>query len=213
MILSSFASYAQAAYDYAGPYLFRRLSDCVIISVRGTRDPKDFVTDARFLKTDFLGFWAHEGFVSEFNAIWNAVSRSVSPMDIVYITGHSLGGAIATLLAFAFKVRLGVESEVVTFGSPRVFDPEGVRAYNGLCPRTTRVVHRWDLVPRIPKLDYSHVNRELHLDDNGKVLLPDHHFLRRLFRILCSDLDGLSLENHKMRTYLNAVYAYEARRK
>lgn len=209
MKLSALALYAQAAYNFPEKYFVRRLSDCVIVSIRGTQSIEDFVTDARFLKTGFLDYRAHEGFVGEFNVIWPAIAPLISPLDPVYITGHSLGGALATLVAMEVKREHGNDPIVATFGSPRVFDPEGALAYNAMCPATTRVVHRWDLVPRIPKIDYQHVEGELHLDDKGRVLLDDDHWLRNLGRIIWSDASGLSLENHHMPTYLDAVFGYE----
>lgn len=211
MKLSALAMYANAAYSYAGAYHFRRLSDCVVISVRGTRDPMDFVKDLQFIKHRFLGFGAHSGFVEEFCDLWMPIHEQISISDKVYITGHSLGGAIATLLAMALKAHFQINSNVVTFGSPRVLDEAGAEEYNRLVPNTIRVVHKLDLVPRIPKLGYQHVSQELHLDDSGRKLLNHDHWLMYLLKILRSDLDGMSLENHHMRGYLRAVDRYERR--
>lgn len=211
MKLSALASYSAAAYNYQGPFFIRRLMDCVIVSIRGTRDPADFITDLQFIKCRFLGYGAHSGFVDEFCDLWGPVSSRLSIHDKVYITGHSLGGGIATLLALALKMHHNIDSTVATFGSPRVFDSAGADAYNRMCPDTIRVVHKLDLVPRIPKIDYEHVDRELHLDDDGKKLLTDGHWLRWLLKILKADVEGLSLANHHMPSYVKAVFAYEAR--
>lgn len=207
--LSALAMYANAAYNFAGPFIVRRLTDCVIVSVRGTRDPADFITDMECLKCKFLGHNAHSGFVDEFCDLWGPISNQLSRSDKVYVTGHSLGGAVATILAWALKAHHDIDSTVATFGSPRVFDSAGAEAYNQAVPNTTRVVHKLDLVPRVPKIDYQHVDKELHLDDDGVVLLSDAHWFKWLLRVFISDVDGVSLANHHMPTYLRSVFAYE----
>lgn len=211
MRLSALASYADAAYRLRDPFRLWRFTDQVVIAVRGTANLEDFLTDIQFLKCKFIGLNAHSGFVEEFCDIWGPVKSKISPADDIYITGHSLGGAVATLLAYALKLHLGINSTVTTFGSPRVFDGAGAEAYNAACPKTTRVVHNLDLVPRIPKLEFEHVEKLLHLTDDGAVALDDDHWLKRLLRIFKSDWNGLSLENHRMPAYIRAVVGYERR--
>ena len=67
-------------------------------------------------------------------------------------TGHSLGGALATLCAFDFP-----KAELVTFGAPRV----GTDTL-GLHPRqrVRRYVHCCDLVPRVPPARFAEADIE-----------------------------------------------------
>lgn len=83
----------------------------------------------------------------------------------VTITGHSAGGACATLLAF--EVARGYVSgftvaSVMTFGSPRVGNPAFASAHEATGLKSTRVTHWYDMVPHLPQevLGYYHVSTE-----------------------------------------------------
>jgi hypothetical protein len=68
--------------------------------------------------------------------------------DIYYITGHSLGGALATLYAVTLKNR-GINPKnvmVYTFGQPAVGDKDFFKAYDGKL-NIHRVRHKYDPVP------------------------------------------------------------------
>jgi hypothetical protein len=82
----------------------------------------------------------------------------------VFVTGHSLGGALATLFACelgrsAKMGRRNVTVTMVNFGSPRVGDGAFCDEYNAFVPDSVRVVNRGDLVPTLPALlGYRHVD-------------------------------------------------------
>lgn len=87
----------------------------------------------------------------------------------VFVTGHSLGGALCTLLA----ADLGASGRKCTvtaynFGSPRVGNRAFVAMYNDLVPDSIRVVNGDDLVPTLPALlGYRHVDHGVRIDSNG----------------------------------------------
>ncbi len=95
------------------------------------------------------GVMVHCGFLEVFSRckseIEAAVDESVPSTLGLYITGHSLGGALAQIAAAALN-RDNLAA-CYTFGSPRVgtagFD-EQVK-----CPHY-RVINNWDLVPGLP---------------------------------------------------------------
>jgi hypothetical protein len=70
-----------------------------------------------------------------------------------YITGHSLGGALATIAALDLSCN-GIVSKnqlhLYTFGSPRVGDVHFANAVMGAVSEHWRVVHDRDAVPHIP---------------------------------------------------------------
>ena len=82
------------------------------------------------------------------------------------LVGHSLGAALATLVAPAVKILTDNDDvRMYNYASPRVGDPAFVGAYNGLIPESYRVVNLADLVPMVPpstifKWTYEHVPEE-----------------------------------------------------
>lgn len=93
--------------------------DGQVVSVAGTKDGWDIVTDARFIPRYEDGL----GFVS--GGFWDvaqdmAVRVASQIRGPVSLTGHSAGGAIALLVgAHLVSHRIPVR-EIVTFGAPRV---------------------------------------------------------------------------------------------
>ena len=91
-----------------------------VIAFRGT-EPKQFSDIAADLKA-----WksksktegkVHDGFYDEVNKVWSKITPLLSKSKPLFITGHSLGGAMATIAAS----RLEDQTECLyTFGSPRV---------------------------------------------------------------------------------------------
>jgi hypothetical protein len=105
--------------------------------------------------------------------------RVAHPMEALYVTGHSLGGAMAMLLgimlatepAFApLAERLRV---VCTYGQPMVGGPglaAACRQHELLGQRVVRYVYRDDVVPHLPPNDsgdFEHVGQERRFDGHS----------------------------------------------
>ena len=70
----------------------------------------------------------HGGFQGEINKVWDDLNFTVATIQDrnIYITGHSLGGAMATICAKRFQEE-GLETKCLyTYGSPRVGDRKWV---------------------------------------------------------------------------------------
>ena len=88
-----------------------------------------------------------------------------------FITGHSLGGALAAVTAFWIAESRGEVDGVYTFGTPRPGISQFANDYNALLgERTYRLVHGEDLVPSVPpsELGFRHIGRYLHCGRRGK---------------------------------------------
>lgn len=188
--------------------------DEAIISIKGTDSLKDAEFDINVIKTEYRGTQVHSGFYDCFKAVWDDVRDFLKPHHTkVYITGHSLGAAIASIIAVAVT-DLGITPSIATFGSPRVGDDAWVALFNSLIKDSVRVVHEFDIVTRIPKIGFGHVNKVLHLNDKGRVMgifRSSFNFFAELCQrgeILIADLDGEALRNHKMTKYLKVVKKY-----
>lgn len=68
----------------------------------------------------------------------------------VFATGHSLGGALATLLSFELAHEHGITPIVYTYGQPRVGNYEFAKKFDQLVPQMYRVVRNRDVVAHIP---------------------------------------------------------------
>ena len=83
----------------------------------------------------------------------------------LFITGHSLGAALATINAFDVKYHNEPYQifTLITFGSPRVGNTAFVNKFSQLAIPCTRVTHYYDMVPHVPEnfLDYYHVSHEV----------------------------------------------------
>lgn len=70
------------------------------------------------------------------------------------ITGHSLGGALATLVSLEIALSpkfIGMPLQCYTFGQPRVTNPSGAKLVARMIPHYWRVVNNGDPVPKVPK--------------------------------------------------------------
>ena len=124
--------------------------------------------------------WVHHGFKVSVQAVNSAVRSFLSKYytkskSRLIVTGHSLGGAMATLGAYDLHHGVdGVKYPVtlaVTFGAPRSlsgawFDSTSNVRYD---VPTLRVTHHRDVVPQVPpkfSTLYHHVPRELYLGED-----------------------------------------------
>ena len=118
------------------------------------------------------------------------------PVTSVTICGHSLGAALATLLALDVGANTKFEKPTAyTCASPRVGDPSFVDTYNQLVSNTYRFANRLDIVPKVPSPPlYEHVLGLYDLNPMLKVKwdIPcEHHLTTYLY--LLSLLSGGTL--------------------
>ena len=91
----------------------------------------------------------------------------------LWITGHSLGGALATLAAFELAVRSDNPIRgIYTYGQPRACDHMLATRLNMVTGnRYFRFVNNNDIVTRVPprELDYSHVGSLRYIDRDSMI--------------------------------------------
>jgi hypothetical protein len=94
----------------------------------------------------------------------------------LFVTGHSLGGALATLAAYHIVMhyrcaRVPLPVYLYTLGSPRVVNKAFARHMDEkLSGRAYRCVHRLDIVPRVPvqMFNYEHIHNLIFLDADSQ---------------------------------------------
>lgn len=130
----------------------------IFIVFRGTKTPKEWVDNlnvkfAEYLIPSFGNI--HEGFLQVYKSIQKTIYQhqdDIKPKDALYITGHSLGAALATLAVPDIEINLERKIDAIyTFGSPRVGDKAFVQSYNTkFSKKTNRIVNTSDVVTSIP---------------------------------------------------------------
>jgi hypothetical protein len=147
------------------------------VTFPGTASLTDWRTDAKVRRAEWAcGGLVHRGFAGAFWSVKTEIFRALQDARRVIVTGHSLGGALATLCADAMisqgwgdKIR-----NVITFGSPRVGNGKFAQLYNvTLGARTRRVVNAGDPVPHVPWLfgRYRHVDTQVYLTPDSEVVI------------------------------------------
>jgi hypothetical protein len=148
----------------------------VVIAIRGTEGIQEWIHDAEFLMvpTPFLPGAGHtdDGFTAVYLSMTTDLGSGSTPvtkalptltfprpLTSLTICGHSLGGALATLLALDVAANTPFKNPTVyTYASPRTGGPQFAATYNQVVPNTTRIAGRLDLVPKLPLPPlYEHV--------------------------------------------------------
>ena len=137
---------------------------------RGTEPSKlnDVMADLHIIKnTAMAGGRVHGGFQKEVNDLWMDILAELEHNDQlkvrkdVYMTGHSLGAAMATISATRYK-----PAELFTFGSPRV---GGSRFVKNIKCTHYRFMNNNDIVCRIPPawLGFKHHGEMIYFNRFG----------------------------------------------
>lgn len=149
----------------------------VVVAVRGSNNVRNFITDVVFAFQDSDladGAKVHTGFAAAWDEISEGVTSAVSSALSenagyrLLISGHSLGGAVATL-AGAYLRRSGYPNDIYTFGSPRVGNDVFTDFVTDQTGAEYRVTHLDDPIPRLPPIifDYRHTSPEYWLSTGG----------------------------------------------
>ncbi|WP_259391517.1 lipase family protein [Paenibacillus sp. 1011MAR3C5] len=136
---------------------------CAILAFRGTGSAVDWVSDFIAHQTVYRPVrnagLTHKGFTDIYMSARDQVHALLGQLPYdkpLFITGHSLGGALATLAALDIATNTPFSAPMVyTFGAPRVGDPRFVQTYNYIVPVHFRFQNEFDIVPHLPPLVYQ----------------------------------------------------------
>lgn len=113
--------------------------------------------------------WVHSGFRNELDKLWEQLVEHMNTHQKkkLYVTGHSLGAAMATVATSRIEEFRDVE-QLTTFGSPRV----GTRGFvKHIKTPHKRVVNNNDIVTRVPLwlMGYKHHGDLTYINFYGNV--------------------------------------------
>lgn len=160
----------------------------------------------------------HAGFAQSYNGVRPGILKVMADISSrlnkrkragkkhhfdVYCTGHSLGGALATLCAFDLSVELGLKPQMYNFGSPRVMDHAFSKVYNISVPLSFRLVFDRDVITAVPKFLflYKHIGLEIIIDSLGNCIM-DPSWVENFFRS-----SRRSIKDHQMSSYRQGLEA------
>lgn len=193
--------------------------NAIVVAFRGTKGDswRDTVTSAvlldghiaqvqpSFIPANLRGeVRIHAGFQRSYLKLRSQVLAGLNGQKgtHLFITGHSLGGAIANLMAYDMAVnRKGdfASITIITSGAPRVGNLAFANAFQNHVPDNLRIMVNHDPVPAVPYVGglYRHAGRLLVIGrDDGVLVQHDDMDVRP---------NALQFGHHNNEHYYNAV--------
>jgi len=189
------------------------------MAFRGTNELADWLDNINAFSEEVLFGEFHRGFWESVEDVWDVIHNEYLRLHKekkrpLFFTGHSLGGAMATVAASRFLHKDLPFTSVYTYGQPRVLTRETARIYNAEAgERHHRFQNNEDIVTRVPArlMGYSHVGTCLYIDSD-KQIHDDPGFWFRFLDVFDGALDTLidqghvgAISDHDINKYQDAV--------
>eukprot|EP00054_Salpingoeca_dolichothecata_P013740 m.76838 g.76838 ORF g.76838 m.76838 type:complete len:388 (+) comp20629_c0_seq1:1114-2277(+) len=155
--------------DIAGSHCaaYAAVSDAnqlVLLSFRGTNSDVQLLMEALeeigdaskdFVVGKVADYW-YKGFTALQPVVQTGLDLAKKyPSYQVLVTGHSLGGALASLTS-TYLAHSGIKNTFYAFGLPRVGNTAYASGHDTLVDESYRVVHYCDIVTHLPTCDDAH---------------------------------------------------------
>lgn len=136
--------------------------DYAVLAFRGTEvtSRKDIMTDAKAKRIVDIEGRVHGGFRAAFESVKQKIEKSILELDNIplYITGHSLGAALATVATQELENNPDIKGRIAacyTYGSPRVGNTQYDKNFKA---PIYRMVNTTDIVTIVPLLAMGYVH-------------------------------------------------------
>jgi predicted lipase len=172
-------------------FLLESDTDSILV-FRGTQRTAEWIGNIYAVQQDYINpntgeklGRIHSGFRRIADSIINPLAvdavKQINPNKPCYVSGHSLGSALATILALDIALAvpaLQPQLQVYVYASPRVGDPGFARSYAKILPNSFRITNLADPIPTMPptklRAEYVHVGEEWAFISQGGDILPNH---------------------------------------
>ena len=146
--------------------------DTIVVAFRGTAGLQDWLSDLNAFSTSTNYGSLHRGFYFAFQAVKSSLEQIIRNMGLtnrkLVLTGHSLGGALATVAAAEWTGSFDIRS-VYTYGQPRVCKSDTAsHIEQRLGSKFFRIVNDDDIVSRVPP-GFTHVGKLFRFGPSGSV--------------------------------------------
>ena len=223
------SSFTFLSEDDAQCYIWKQ-GGTMVISFRGTESLIDVIADARIIQTELPLFESgsnetnpkvHCGFMSQFMSLKPKLDEEVltftknpeNSTRMIYFTGHSLGGGLATIAALHYSYKVSNPISCTTFGSPRAGNNLFASLFNSKIKRSHRFVNQEDPIPFVPSdLFYEHVAGIRYIDRNGCIhdRITENRMLNFLKDCICCCLHTeRPIHDHSCCDYLESIKRYK----
>ncbi|KRW99527.1 hypothetical protein PPERSA_03997 [Pseudocohnilembus persalinus] len=134
-------------------------ANAIVIAFRGSQNIQNWIDNLDYKKTEYdfcNDCMVHKGFYKAWQAVSDEVMSTYRSLKSshsgakTYVTGHSLGGAIATLCALELRQAGFQVDNFYVFGCPRVGNQQFAEYGAQQLPYEVEVVHYKDPVPHVP---------------------------------------------------------------
>ncbi len=196
--------------------------DYLCLAFRGTDEIRDWLDNLNAFATKQLFGEFHRGFWRSLEDVWQPMDKKLRELQQaqarpVFFTGHSLGGAMATMAAAKFIHEDKPFTSVYTFGQPRALTRETAQIFNIECKsRYFRFHNNNDVVTRVPAriMGYSHVGSYLYISEQEDIHQESGFWFRFVDQVV-GVLDDIKeagfdgIKDHDMDNYLRAIERWQ----
>ncbi|MCV6609457.1 MAG: lipase family protein [Amphritea sp.] len=187
---------------------------------RGTDEWKDWIDNIRAFPQQALFGEFHRGFWESVEDLWPGINNDLVQARKIkarplFIAGHSLGGAMASIIAAKLIHEDRPFTSVYTFGQPRAMTRDTARIFNVEAgTRHHRFQNNQDIVTRVPArlMNYSHVGRCIYIDgDDGSLHIDPGYWFRFLdivqdtVETLVTKIKAGAIADHAIEEYIKAI--------
>jgi len=153
---------------------FAIYQDHIVISFEGTKNIKGWISNfdpyplngdeynKKYLKN---GRWGrgtiHDGFYTSWSFFKPCINKIIetyhldSKDKLIFISGHSRGGALAELCSRHLAKNLKIENSCITFAAPACGTKKYRDQFRLLPINGTRIINGWDIVPDLPPKSFG----------------------------------------------------------
>jgi hypothetical protein len=175
-IIETFWDNKTSTFCYFGKYT--NINEYVL-AFEGSQDNKDLLIDLQIAQLvpykHYPDVKVHAGFWKSYLAIADEVHKLLisHKVENLFVTGHSLGGALATIASLDIVEELGIKNvSMISLGAPRVGNAEYADLYSSMINNYYRLTHASDTVVHLPYmyLNYKHIPHEIFYPKRGSLV-------------------------------------------